>query len=44
MAGDVECPGIGEPFISELGIECTFKAVRVMSGNCVDPTVGLTHL
>lgn len=28
MVGGVECSGIGEPFVSELGMRRTFKAVR----------------
>lgn len=28
MVGGVECSGIGEPFVSEVGMRCTFKAVK----------------
>ena len=28
MVGGVERSGIGEPFVSELDMRCTFKAVR----------------
>jgi len=42
--GDVEYLGVGAPFVSGLGMRCTFRAVGVIcqSSNSINPAVGLT--
>ena len=44
--GDAECLGIGAPFVSGLGMRCTFRAVGgeggCQSSDSIDHAAGLT--
>lgn len=44
MVGDVGCPGIGEPFVSKVGMRCTFKAVEGYVKGIASALPGSTHL
>ena len=44
VVGDVECAGIGAPFVSGLGMRCTFRAIGLarQSSNSIDRALGVT--